>query len=332
MQVQYVIIGAGAIGGTLGAHMIQAGHDVLLVDAAADHVQAINDRGLTIRGFSGTFTVKARATTPDKVEGPLAAVILATKSQATEAVVTSIKDLLAPDGFIVSLQNGLNELTISKVVGPERTVGCFINFSSDYLEPGLIHYAGPGAFVLGELNGEITDRIKGLQVAFSSLFAVKLTDNIFGYLWGKLAYGSMLKLQALTNDSMADAIDRNRELMVNTAREVLKVARTLGVSPLGFDGFEPDLFLTDDWAAIHRSLDRIVELRRKDQKTHSGVWRDIAVRKRKTETEAQLTPVLAEADRLGVAMPRIRALISVMREVEEGLRPQRAENLLDIPR
>lgn len=329
--MKYVVVGAGAIGGTLGAHMAQSGYDVLFVDAAAEHVDVINERGLTVEGFNGAFTTPARAVVPTDLRGPLDAVLLATKAQATEAAVNGFLDKLAPDGFVVSVQNGLNELAISRLIGRDRTVGCFINFSADYLEPGRIHYGGPGKFAIGELDGSMSPRLRELQRAFSSLCPVEVTDNIFGYLWGKLAYGAMLAATALTNDSMGDSIDKNRELMVHIAGEVLAVAIAVGIRPLAFDGFEPELYMSGDWEAIDASLDRMVAIRRKDQKARTGIWRDIAVRKRKTEVDAHYSPVLAEAARHGVAVPRLKAIVRLMGEIEVGCRRQAEANLSEIP-
>lgn len=330
-MMQYVIIGAGAIGGTVGAYMIRAGYDVLFVDTAVEHVEAINERGLTINAFDGPFTVKARAITPDKLKGPLQAVLLATKALATEPAVRSFMELLAPDGYVVSVQNGLNELTISHLIGAERTIGCFINFSADYIEPGVIHYGGPGAFQLGELNGAVTPRLQELHQALSTWGPVQITDNIFGYLWGKQGYGAMLVTTALTNSSMGDCINQNRGLMIGIAREVIGVAQALGVKPVGFDGYEPDLYMSGDAAAIDASLDRLVAVRHRDQKKHTGIWRDLAVRKRKTEVEAHFGPVLAEGARLGIPLPRLAAIVRLIREVEEGTRPLGDENLQEIP-
>ncbi|MCB0184571.1 MAG: NAD(P)-binding domain-containing protein, partial [Caldilineaceae bacterium] len=128
-MTQYTVIGAGAIGGTVGAYMARAGLGLLFVDADAAHVAAMNQDGLTIRGYDETFKVSVKAVTPDALPDKLGAVLLATKAPATQAALAQIVPRLADDGFIVSIQNGLNELVISDAVGKERTVGCFINFS-----------------------------------------------------------------------------------------------------------------------------------------------------------------------------------------------------------
>jgi 2-dehydropantoate 2-reductase len=320
--VRYTLVGAGAIGGTVGAHLVRGGESVLFVDREVEHVRAMQQHGLTIRGFAETFTVPVQAITPDGLPDSLETVLLAVKAPATEDAVRSFADRLAPDGCVVSLQNGLNEVVISRLVGDKRTVGAFVNFSADYLEPGLIHYGGPGTFVIGELDGTLTPRLEALQRALGHWGHVQVTDNIWGYLWGKQAYGAMLFATALTNDSMADAIDGHREVMIRLANEVLGVAAALGIRPLGFDGFDPD--------AVSASLDDVVAVRRRDQKTHSGVWRDLAVRKRRTEVDAHFEPIVAHAAALGLEVPLLRRLIAMIHEIEDGHRELRPTNLDDL--
>lgn len=328
-MTQYTVVGAGAIGGTVGAYMARAGLDLLFVDADADHVAAMNRDGLTIRGYEETFTVPVKAVTPDNLPDSLGAVLLATKAPATKAALTSIVPRLAADGFIVSIQNGLNELVISEAVDRERTVGCFINFSADYLEPGVIHFGGPGAFWLGELDGAITPRLEQLQRDLGHWGGgdVLMTDNIWGFLWGKMTYGAILFATALTNETMADAISDYRELMVRLAQEVLSVAAKEGRQPMGFDGFEPEILGSGDSAAVDASIERMVAVRRRDQKTHTGVWRDLAVRKRKTEADAMYGPILALAGQHGVDTPLVARMVTMIHEIEDGVRPLAKENL-----
>src|SRR5579859_7988201 len=302
----YTVFGAGAIGGTVGAHMVRGGESVLFVDRDVEHVRAMREHGLTIRGFAETFTVPVEAVTPDNLPPRLDTVLLACKAPATESAVASFADRLAPDGCVVSLQNGLNELTIARLVGRQRTIGAFVNFSADYLEPGLIHFGGRGAFYIGELDGSITPRLEQLRQALGHWGNVQMTDNIWGFLWGKQAYGAMLFATALTNDTMADAIDQHRQVTVELAREVLQVAAALRIHPLGFDGFEPEAIGSADRRAVDASLERLIAVRHTDEKTHSGVWRDMAVRKRRTEVDAHFTPIIAEAQRHGLAVPLLR--------------------------
>ncbi len=330
--MRYTVFGAGAIGGTVGAHLVRGGESVLFVDRDVDHVRAMHSRGLTIRGFDETFTVPVEATTPDALPDRLDTVLLACKAPATESAVASFADRLAFDGCVISLQNGLNELVIARRLGEQRTVGAFVNFSADYLEPGVIHFAGRGTFVIGELNGELTPRLASLQHVLGHWGVVRTTDNIWGYLWGKQAYGAMLFATALTNDSMADAIDQHRQVVVALAREVLGVAAALHVEPRGFDGFEPESIYAADPAEVDASLDRLIAIRHTDEKTHSGVWRDLAVRKRRTEVDAHFVPIVERAEQQGLEVPLLRGMIEMIHEVEDGRREFSGANLDELAR
>lgn len=333
MNNQYHIVGAGAIGGTVGAYMARAGVDVTFVDIDPAHVDTIKRDGLTVRGYDESFTVPAPAITVDQLPDSLGKVILAVKAPATRAAMAEIAPRLAADGYVLSAQNGLNELFIADAVDADRTLGCFINFSADYLEPGLIHFAGPGAFYIGELDGAITARLRELRedLAHWGGGEVRMTGNIWGFLWGKQAYGAILFATALTNESMADGIDSYRSTMVRLAQEVLAVARAEGITPMGFDGFEPEIIAAADPVALdataQSSLDRLVAVRRRDQKTHSGVWRDLAVRKRRTEVDEHFPPIMAVARKHDIDTPLLARMVAVIHEIERGERPQAKDNL-----
>jgi 2-dehydropantoate 2-reductase len=274
--LQLTIIGAGAIGGTIGAHLIRDGHDVLFCDADAAHVEAINQHGLTICGPVENFTVQARAVLPDALPAELTHAAVAVKSHHTAAAAGLLSGRLDPGGYVVSFQNGLNVDALAAVVGPGRVIASFVNFGADLLEPGRIMQGNIGTFRVGEPGGGISERV--LELADALPYA-KATGNILGFLWGKEAYGAMLWAGAVSDLSIADSLDdpKWRPLMLAIAREVLAQAP---VRPEGFDGFEPD--------DLEGSLDRLVTFNRQSAKSHSGIYRDLMIRKRKTEVDSQL--------------------------------------------
>lgn len=322
MADSIVIWGSGAIGGTIGAHLSRAGHEVLFVDTVPEHVAAIEAGRLVIEGPVAQFTTGGRAATPDKVTGRHKLIILAVKAHHTEAATRALAPHLAEDGAVVSCQNGLNELVIADVVGRPRTIGAFVNFGADYLEPGRIMYGVRGAVVVGELDGARTPRITALHAALRDSFEpdAVLSDNIFGYLWGKAGYGAILKSSALTNDSIADFIadPARKALVIGLVREILSVAAAEKVTPLGFDGFDPMPFTGTDMAAIEACMARMVAYNRGSAKSHSGIWRDLAVRKRPTDVAAQLAPVRAAARRHGVPTPLADKLVELITGIEQG--------------
>ena len=327
-----LIWGAGAIGGTVGAYLARAGHDVHFVDVDADHVAAMNATGLAIEGPVETFTVPVRAFTPDQVAGEYTRTALCVKAQHTAAAAVALGKHVAADGYVVSLQNGLNEREIAAIIGSPRTIGAFINFGADYLSPGKILYGGRGAFVLGEIDGSTTDRVQALH-RLATVFEPNaiVTHNIWGYLWGKLGYGALLFATALTDDSIADVLadPRHRPKLVSLAQEIVAVTDALRIQSEGFNGFDPAAYRPGaPQSAIDASFAAMVEHNRKSAKSHSGIWRDLAVRKRKTEVDAQLGPIVTEGTRLGLPVPITRSLIGLIHAIEDGKRPL-AQSTLD---
>ena len=326
-----LIWGAGAIGGTLGAYLARAGGRVTMVDTSVEHVDAITRDGLRVTGPIDEFTVRVPAFTPQTLSGMWDEIILATKAHHTEVAVRALLPHLTGDGYVVSAQNGLNELAIAACVGVERTVGAFVNFGADYMEPGVIHYAGHGAVVVGEIDGRITPRVIAIRDAWRRFDPRAIvTPNIWGYLWGKEAYGAMLFATALTSESIADALAMAayRHLYIALAREILAVATARTVRPEAFDGFDPAAYLsTAPAGAAERSLDALVAHNRRSAKSHSGIWRDLAVRKRPTEVDAQLGIVVRLGTEAGVPTPLTARLVALIHEIERGARPQSLDTL-----
>ncbi len=326
-----LIWGTGAIGGTLGAYLARAGAEVTVVDTVVEHIDAITRDGLRVTGTIDEFTVRVPASTPQLLIGTWDEIILATKAHHTASAVRALLPHLTARGHVVSAQNGLNELAIAEVVGAERTVGAFVNFGADYLEPGVIHYGGHGAVVVGEIGGRVTPRVTAIRDAWRHFDPRAIvTANIWGYLWGKEAYGAMLFATALTNESIADALalPEYRPLYIALAREILAVAAARRVRPEAFDGFDPAAYLSTAPAdAAERSLDALVAHNRRSAKSHSGIWRDLAVRKRPTEVDAQLGIVVTLAAEAGVPTPLTARLVELIHEIERGARPQSLETL-----
>jgi 2-dehydropantoate 2-reductase len=302
---EYVVVGAGAIGGTVGARLVRGGHRVLLCDADAEHVAAIRERGLAIEGPVEEFSVRTDVVGPGELPDRLGAVLLAVKSQHTEAALAALAPRLAPDGFVVSLQNGINEPFIASVIGEHRTVGAFVNFGADWIGPGRILVGNCAHIYVGELDGRRSER---LQRLVRDLPDARETPNILGFLWAKEAYGAMLFATAVSDLSIADALaePRYRGVFVQLAREVLAAAP---VPVESFDGFDP--------GDLDGSIGRLVEFNRRSAKTHSGIYRDLMVRRRPTEKA-----ILADLDG-----PLLRRTLQLIEEIEAGRRTCEPANL-----
>lgn len=335
--MRITVIGAGAIGGTAGAFLHGAGHEVTLVDRDAAHVAAIDAGGFRLSG-AVELTERVPAITADALpalaerEGPLGMVLLAVKAMDTEAATRQIAPLLAPDGFIVSYQNGLNEPHIAEIVGPERTVGAFIHYGGDLVEPGHVVLANRLPSYLSELDGRETARIRTVADVLAAVTPTIITDNLEGFLWGKLCYATLgfavSIVDAPTDEVVEDPAARRviRELVA----EVVDVAQAQGIRLESIHGFEPTIFdranprrveeteaLFDQWATRGKGA----------IKRHMGIHRDIKVRKRRTEVDFQVGPVVERGAALGIPTPLNRLLLELTREVESGRRPQDWSNI-----
>jgi 2-dehydropantoate 2-reductase len=330
-----LIWGAGAIGGTVGAHLVRARHAVVFVDVVEDHVAAITGPGLAVEGPVATLRATAPAFTPATIKGVFRRVFLCVKTHDTEAACRQLLPHLAPDGYVLSLQNGLCERVIAEVCGAERTMGAFVNFGADWLGPGRILYGNRGAVVVGELDGATTPRVTALHALLRDSFEpdAVLTPNIWGFLWGKLAYSSLLYMQGLAEKGIADTLARPELAPAIRAlcAEVIAVARAEGVQPLGFNGFDPAAFAPGAGEdAARASIAALVDFNRPNAKTHSGIWRDLWVRRRATPADAQIGAVLPIAAARGMACPTLAKLIAMIHEAERGERPMSDANLLEL--
>lgn len=301
------IIGAGAIGGTIGAHMFRAGHDVTLCDADEDHVTAIQRDGLRIEGPVNEFTVAIPAITPSELPDVIGHAIVAVKSLHTASAAHLLKDRLSAHGYVLTVQNGLTADVLVDAVGADRVIASFVNFGADVLGPGRVLQGNIGTFRVGELaGGEITER--ALTLAEMLPYA-EATDNVLGYLWGKEAYGAMMWAGAVSDLSIAETFERPayRPLMIAIAAEVLAQAP---VTVESFDGFVPD--------DIEGSLDRLAAFNRRSAKSHSGIYRDLMVRKRKTEVDE------VHKDISGPIFDRV---VEMIHDIENGRRTCEVANL-----
>ena len=332
------VFGAGAIGGITGAALARAGHDVLLVDRAVDHVAAMNASGLTVERHDGACTVRVRAITPDVLGSPLDLVLLAVKSQDTPEALGVLAPRLADDGAIVSMQNGLNEELIAAAVGARRTVGCLVNWAADWTAPGRILHGGEGALVLGELDGRLSARVQGLAKLLDVVAPTRMSDNILGYTWAKHVYGALLVATAVVDAHVYEVVERSprvQAMLVALVMESMRVADAAGIRLEAFDEYDPADYRAaarDDLSARQRAMSVIASHYRAHTKTKTGIWRDLAVRRRKTEVGALLGATVTKARTLGLTMPLTERLIAMIADLEAGRRIMSWDNVEELAR
>lgn len=182
------IYGAGSLGTVLGAYMTRQGTPVELVNRNRAHVEALRDGGARIRG-TVEMTVPVRALLPEEMEGPYDVIFLLTKQLHNREVVAFLKPLLAPDGVIVTLQNGIPEPGIAEIVGWEHTMGCVVEWGATLSAPGeCVLTSAPGklSFHMGRMEGISDEKFLQVKALLEQMCPVYTEDNLMGARWTKL--------------------------------------------------------------------------------------------------------------------------------------------------
>lgn len=338
--MKFTIIGAGAIGGLAGAYMTKAGQDVLLVDRWAEHVAALNEKGMFIDGVRGEMTVPVKAATPDQLSGDLGVVLIATKSQHTIEALKQIIPLLTPQSAVVSYQNGFNEpemaaaLDAAGLPGADMVIGSIPNYGGALVDPGYIEFVHEGPIQLGEMNGAMTDRLKAISDALSALTEVQYSDHIWGQIWAKEVYSAQVVFSALADAPIRTTLgtERYARLAGAVVKEALEIADANGIEVQAFDFFDPANYrvkTAEDTKKLIANVNHAIWLLKKDQdnkpthnfkKKGSGIWWDIVYRKRPSETRAFAGKLIAFGKEKGADTRLNEKMVTMIYEIEDGTR------------
>jgi 2-dehydropantoate 2-reductase len=254
--MKFCIVGAGAIGGFVGAKLALAGEDVTFI-ARWKNLDAIRARGMTVKMHDGTIleAKTARATDSFAAVGHVDCVILALKSHQVESVVNQLEPLYGPKTTVITMQNGIPFWyfhkhggalagTTVKAVDPrgvckdgipaERIIGCVVYPATELVAPGVVRHIEGERFPLGELDGSASSRVKDLSDIFAkSGLKAPVLDNIRNEIWLKL-WGNLTfnPISALTHATLQDICQfpEGRELAANMMREAQAVAEKLGAN------------------------------------------------------------------------------------------------------
>lgn len=328
-----LIVGAGAIGAITGSHLIRAGHTVDFIDVEQAHIDAVRKDGLRVSGALEA-TVRPNIMLPEEAEGQYSKILLAVKARHTVDTLPTLARLLTADGYVVSLQNGLEEYTLIEALGETRVIGAYLTFGGFYVEPGHVKYGGRGSFKVGEPDGSHSRRVTDLADMLSVQQPVEVTDNIFGYLWAKMALGASYFGTAIADMDVVDVYDDEgrRAILGTLCGEVVSVADALGVSVETSDGFDPKAFRpgATDSVAQHDSWDAQRRYWAAINNGRTGIWRDLAIHKRPTEVDGLMVPIVALADKHGVPVPHLTRLCDTVHAIERGKKELGVDALLGL--
>jgi 2-dehydropantoate 2-reductase len=328
------IVGAGAIGCVVGGLLTRAGHDVTLVDQWPEHVETMRRAGLRLSGTCGEHVIPVVAIHIHEVQAvaePFEAVFIAVKGYDTEwAAALGRRVLREPDGYVVVFQNGVNDERVAAVVGRPRTLGCVITIGAGLYEPGHAMRTDTGAvgFTVGELDGRETARVRRLAEILNAVAPARVTTNLLGERWSKLAVNCMANpLAGLSGYGSAEVRTEPvpRRIAIHLAAEVIRVGRALGHPVEPIYGIAPDRYLA---AAEGRGRDEVeADMARSVRHLAGGrpsLLQDV-LRGRRTEIEFLNGYVVEQGRRAGVPTPVNEAVVETFRRYPPGtLKPDPA--------
>jgi 2-dehydropantoate 2-reductase len=258
MGKRIAFVGVGALGGYVGGHLAHQGQDVTLIDMWPEHIETIRARGLELDGLTDAEKITVRsAKTMHMTEvqslskqAPIDIAFVSVKSYDTEWATMMIKPYLAPSGFIVSLQNCLNEEKIASIVGWGKTVGVVASvISVELYEPGRIRRMVPKGgdkhtvFRAGEVHGVVTPRVEELARMLAGIDSSKVTSNLWGERWSKLCQNGMANGIAAATGMSGRERDHNdviRRFSIKLGSEAVRVGQALGYQLVNIGKLEPE--------------------------------------------------------------------------------------------
>jgi 2-dehydropantoate 2-reductase len=341
MGKRIAFVGAGALGGYVGGYFAHQGEDVILIDMWPENIEAIRERGLELDGVTPEekFTVKnARTMHLTEVqslskEKPIDIAFVSVKSYDTEWATLLIKPYLAPDGYIVSLQNCVNEEKIAGIVGWGKTLGVIASvISVEMFDAARIRRtAAKGGdkhtvFRVGEVHGVITDRVRELVAMFSKIDSAKASTNLWGERWSKLSQNGMRNgVSALTGltSPQCDLNPAVRRFAIQLGGEAVRVATSLGYQLEKIGGLKGELYElaargnVDAMAEVEEHMVARAKENPRGDMQRPSMAQDIG-KGRRTEIDFMNGYIVEKGKTLGIPTPAHEKLVALVHKVERG--------------
>jgi 2-dehydropantoate 2-reductase len=330
-EEQLLLMGCGAVGGVIAGGLLRAGHQVAIVTHNDEITQAVNRDGLHLITPEGTWTVPAVVHTHlDDVAGPFDTVYLAMKGTEVEQAARDVAGQLAPDGYTVTLQNGVVEDRVGDVLGRHRVMGALVGWGATMHAPGVYEMTSPGELVVGELDGQRTPRAGQLKATLDTAVPTTVSANIYGVLWSKLAINcAITTLGAITGQLLGEMLQRRpaRRLFMAIVSEVAHVATAYDISlePVGGTLDIQRLYLSPDRRTGGFGFDLlpkhaiILIVGLKFRHLKSSMLQSLQ-RGRRSEIDFMNGYVTEKGQEKGVSTPVNEALTAMVREIEAGTR------------
>jgi 2-dehydropantoate 2-reductase len=333
MSGRIAVAGTGAIGSSVAADLTDAGFDVTMIDQWPAHVEKMRADGLRITMPDLDLHVEVDAhhvCDLASLKRTFDVVLVCVKSYDTKWMAQLMEPYLAKDGVLVGVQNSMNDDAHAAIVGAERTVGCAIELSATFNDPGLVirNTTRTGTWLtVGELDGSVTRRVEMLRDLLSHVAVAEITTNIYGSKWTKLVANSMTMgphgLFGLTNWE-AIRLPGLREIAIDLGTETVAVGRAAGYQLEPVFGLSEEEFQGPIRDVLTKAMDTLNAHVGKDAVTAviQDNWKG-----RRSEYEFITGLVVSKGKEVGVPTPANGAVLEIYEQMERGQVEMGPDNL-----
>jgi 2-dehydropantoate 2-reductase len=327
-----VVIGGGAIGGITAALLTRKGENVIVLDADREHVNRMG-KGLEVSGFT-ELTIPVKSLTPDQFTGKDYAgwadiALLAVKGLHTETALRSVLPSISKTAPVVSMQNGINEETIARIVGAERTIACSITWGGTNKGPGQLIQTTEGGFIIGQWPTGKSKIVDETAALLSKAFPTEVSDNIIGDRWTKLLITvSLTGVGTTAGLTYGGVIDNEaaRKVALTVITETYDVGIKAGVKFADLMGVSPSIVLVRNKADFDNASKLLDFAFAKHKATKPSMWQDIE-KGRKTEVDFVNGYVVKKGKEVGMKTPANEMVTRIIKEIEGGKRKPDPANL-----
>lgn len=317
------IYGAGSLGTILGAFISKAGTPIELINRNKAHIEALKTNGARVTGTM-EFNQAVTAYTPDEMTGEYDILFLMTKQQNNKEVVKKLKDFLAPEGVLVTFQNGLPEMQIAEILGEEHVLGCTVAWGATMLSPGVCELTSePDAlsFSLGSISQKRSRHFDKVKELLEMMGTVDVEENFIGTRWSKLLINaSFSAMSAVLGCTFGEAAKprASRRIVQALIKECIDVCAAGGIRIEPVQGKDIVRLLDYHNAAKRAFSYMIIPIAiRKHAKLKASMLQDIEKGKL-TEVDAINGAVSDYGRKVGCPTPMNDKVVEIIHNIEKG--------------
>lgn len=323
-----LIVGIGALGGTIATRAISAGMPVWLATRTSESARALRASGLRVSGVGGpaiASSVQAAAIDEYSAADKFDLILLATKAHDALEIAPSLSNLAAPGGALLAIQNGGVSQILSDRLGGNLVVGGLSNLGATMLEPGIYEQRNAGHLLIGELAVGVSDRVTNIARSLSRAIETRMTPNMRGAIWSKLLLNcSVTTLGAIAGQTMRQYMTSSIGMQVfqRIYAETLEVALATGTRP---EKMIVDPIPPDDYAAwLNQVMTSYGDLK-------PSMLQDFE-RARRTEIDFINGYAAETGKRLGLPAPLNSETTNIVHRIEQGRLQPHPDRLAELNR